>query len=169
MNKITKPTKGICKECGKEKIIVSKKYQLCQYHYKRMIFKKSSEKTVKKYKIKQISDKEKINKEKLHKTYEFIDNERPQMCEGCGKTSVPLSHSHILPKRTFKHLEADPENIRLHCYGYTGSCHEKWESLNYEKVKDMLDFEKNLLYLEKHSTVTYQKLKIQQDEYLDKN
>ena len=90
-----------------------------------------------------ISKKEQTQKRKLKKVYKEIAEERGHYCTGCGRSDVPLRHSHLIPKSRRKDLETDKRNITYHCLdmGERKGCHTIWES------KDrcmLLDYHKNL-------------------------
>ena len=57
--------------------------------------------------MKKISTKQKEVKRKLNKVYNEIAEERAHYCEGCGKSDVPLSHSHIIPRSRRADLVCD--------------------------------------------------------------
>ena len=61
--------------------------------------------------MKQISKKQsKINQE-LKKVYKEIAETRGHYCTGCGKSDVPLSHSHYIARSRRKDLETTKKNI----------------------------------------------------------
>ena len=90
-----------------------------------------------------VSKKEDKAKRKLKKVYEEIAHERGHYCTGCGRSDVPLSHSHLIPRSRRKDLEADKRNITYHCLsmGERRGCHDMWESI--ERIK-LLDYHKNM-------------------------
>jgi hypothetical protein len=98
-------------------------------------------------KIKHVSNKRAIIERELRLVYNKIDNERELCCEGCGSYVKPLSHSHLLSRYFRPDLIADPQNIRLHCFGDYNSCHEKWERGSPLDIVSMLDFRDNLMYI----------------------
>ena len=71
--------------------------------------------------MKKISKKQsKINKE-LRKVYMDILETRGHWCTGCGRSSIPLSHSHIIPRSRRADLVCDKNNITYHCLiGHNG-------------------------------------------------
>ncbi len=93
--------------------------------------------------IKKISNKQsKVNK-LLKKVYKEIAEERGHYCTGCGRSDVPLSHSHLIPRSYNKSLETNKRNITYHCLsmGDRKGCHDIWESS--ERFK-LLDYAKNM-------------------------
>ena len=90
-----------------------------------------------------VSKKEDKAKRKLKKVYEEIANERGRYCSGCGRSDVPLSHSHLIPRSRRKDLEADKRNITYHCLsiGERKGCHDMWEGI--DRIK-LLDYHKNM-------------------------
>ena len=80
------------------------------------------------------------------------------MCEGCGRGDVALSHSHILSRHHRPDLMCDKRNIRLHCFGFTGNCHQKWENFVPEQVTQMLDFVDNMEYIAQADPKIFQRM-----------
>jgi hypothetical protein len=102
----------------------------------------------KKTHINQVSKKEQLNKVKLALVYKKIDETRGLICEGCGTTNY-LSHSHLISRTERKDLEANENNIKIHCMERkdgTKGCHKRWEGTLEEK-KTLLDFEKNMKFI----------------------
>ena len=78
-----------------------------------------------------MSKKHETIKRKLIKIYKEIALERSFSCTGCGMSghSVPLSHSHIIPRSRRADLTLDKRNITYHCLSIDRKgCHDKWES-----------------------------------------
>ena len=101
-----------------------------------------------------ISKKQKdINKE-LKKVYKEIEMERGHYCSGCGRSDVPLSHSHIIPRSRRKDLITSKTNIQYLCLsmGERRGCHEMWESS--ERYK-LLCYHKNMEYILETDTEYY--------------
>lgn len=141
--------KGICKgNCSsKEKIITNKHFFLCD---------NCNRKRLKKNKWK---SKEDIIKEEVARVYKIIDANFDK-CSGCGRKGA-LSHSHLIPKSLRKDLEANINNITLHCLVRTdGSegCHSRWESNNPRKMFTLMDLEDNFLKIKELDLQYYQKL-----------
>ena len=93
--------------------------------------------------LKRVSKKQsKINK-RLKEVYKELSLERPQYCTGCGKSDVPLSHSHLIPRSYNKSLETNKDNITYHCLsmGERKGCHEIWEG---KDRSQLLDYMKNM-------------------------
>ena len=104
--------------------------------------------------MKKISSKQKEIKRKLNKVYKEIAQERAAYCEGCGRSDVPLSHSHIIPRSRRGDLVCIKDNIQYLCLsmGERKGCHEKWES----REKDqLLCYHKNLEYILEEDTEYY--------------
>tara|TARA_R100000781_G_scaffold63337_1_gene40190 strand:- start:431 stop:763 length:333 start_codon:yes stop_codon:yes gene_type:complete len=97
--------------------------------------------------MKQRTKKESKRKKELKKIYQEIMDERPHYCTGCGRSDVPLSHSHIIPISRRKDLQLEKLNITYHCLsiGNRKGCHEMWET-KYERSK-LLDYHKNIEYV----------------------
>lgn len=122
----------------------------------------------KKYSINQVSktkritchDGEVVSRAELHIKYsnvcKLIDQTREQICQGCGK-NLPLSHAHIISRAHRPDLVCDPNNIQLHCFGSYHSCHETWERGVPNQIVNMVDFERNMMYVEKVAPDLYQK------------
>ena len=86
-----------------------------------------------------------INKE-LKKVYKEIELERGHYCSGCGRSDVPLSHSHIIPRSRRPDLITDKRNITYHCLsmGERTGCHDIWEGIKRDRL---LDYPKNMEYI----------------------
>ena len=104
--------------------------------------------------MKKISDKQKKQNRKLSSVYTEIASERGHYCSGCGKSNVPLSHSHLIPRSRRKDLVTDKRNITYHCLsiGEHKGCHDLWESK--DRVK-LLDYHKNMEYILEVDTEYY--------------
>jgi diadenosine tetraphosphate (Ap4A) HIT family hydrolase len=86
-----------------------------------------------------------INKE-LKKVYKEIELERGHYCSGCGRSDVPLSHSHLIPRSRRPDLITDKRNITYHCLsmGERTGCHDIWEGIKRDRL---LDYPKNMEYI----------------------
>jgi len=86
-----------------------------------------------------------INKE-LKKVYKEIGLERGHYCSGCGRSDVPLSHSHLIPRSRRPDLITDKRNITYHCLsmGERTGCHDIWEGIKRDRL---LDYPKNMEYI----------------------
>ena len=104
--------------------------------------------------MRKISDKQKEIKKQLNKVYKEIAEERAAYCEGCGRSDVPLSHSHIIPRSRRGDLVCDKKNIQYLCLslGERVGCHSKWESRDKDKL---LCYHKNLEYVLEVDTEYY--------------
>jgi hypothetical protein len=165
--------------------IVNKKYELCEKHnwlrmnpnkteadfFNRYQFRQnknlktpSIQKNDKAYflkrtSLKSVSKKEQINKTKLNEIYKEIDRKRGLICEGCGNKNY-LSHSHLISRNDRKDLEADENNIKIHCMQRmdgTKGCHGRWEGSLKEK-QSLLDFEQNMEYIKNVDIKIYNKI-----------
>jgi DNA-directed RNA polymerase subunit RPC12/RpoP len=110
------------------------------------------------FSIKKISPKRAKRHSDLKEVYKKIDQEREPVCEGCGRGDVALSHSHLLSEYDRPDLYTDQDNIRLHCFGFYTSCHDKWERGLIHEVVLMLDFKENLDYIKSVDTKAYNKV-----------
>lgn len=103
------------------------------------------------FSIKRIRNKRADIEKELRQVYRKIDHDRPPVCEGCGRSDRPLSHSHLLSRALRPDLICQEDNIKLHCFGNWGgpdkTCHEKWADFIPHEVMGMLDFEDNMLYI----------------------
>lgn len=112
--------------------------------------------------VRKVSTKEKDNKQKLHQVYAQIDQERERFCSGCGRSDVPLSHSHIISRHQNKALESDPENIVYDCLsmGNRKGCHDRWEHASQKEKKVMLlNYEERMAYIRSKDRLLYHRLK----------
>ena len=64
--------------------------------------------------MKRVSDKQKNINKQLKKVYEDLAHERGAYCTGCGRSDVPLSHSHLIPRSRRPDLITDKRNITYH-------------------------------------------------------
>tara|TARA_R110000796_G_scaffold231287_3_gene349166 strand:+ start:3634 stop:3984 length:351 start_codon:yes stop_codon:yes gene_type:complete len=102
--------------------------------------------------MKKVSTKQAKETRELRKVYERMAEERGHYCTGCGRSDVPLSHSHIIPRSRRKDLVLDPRNITYHCLdgGIIQSnrkgCHQLWEG-NLSSKSKLLDYHANLEYI----------------------
>jgi len=111
-------------------------------------------------KLKQVSSKKKVVIDKKIAVYKIIDSTREMFCEGCGRTDVPLSHSHLIAESWNESLAAVEENIRLHCLDWEDGegCHSIYEHAEKEKIEQMHDFEENLEIIKRLDNTFYNKL-----------
>ena len=139
----TQYERGTCAECSKfDVLIVHKKRRACS----RCVAKKNVKTFIK------MSRKSKEKRNKVNRAYKKLDSTVDKICTGCGRSDVPLSRSHLVPRSANKFLADNLSNLTYHCTDYYDAvlnktvegCHSKWESHNPEKMKQLLDFEKNL-------------------------
>ena len=98
--------------------------------------------------MKKISKKQAAINRELKKVYKEIAETRGHYCTGCGRSDVPLSHSHYIARSRRKDLETDPRNITYHCLsiGERKGCHNLWEGGLSEKQR-LLDYPKAMEYI----------------------
>ena len=61
-------------------------------------------------------------KRDLNKVYKEIKEERGHYCTGCGRSDVPLSFSHLIPRSRRSDLITDKRNITFHCLSLNSFC-----------------------------------------------
>jgi diadenosine tetraphosphate (Ap4A) HIT family hydrolase len=90
-----------------------------------------------------VSKKQNKIKKQLRNVYSEIALERGHYCTGCGRSDVPLSHSHLIPRSRRPDLVTNKKNITYHCLSMNGrkGCHDMWEGKDRTKL---LDYHKNL-------------------------
>jgi hypothetical protein len=103
--------------------------------------------------MKKISAKGKQRLKDKKEAYAKFEENNDHICKGCGKYGAG-SRSHLIPISEAKELECDLDNIVWHCL----ECHQKFESHNVEIMKDMLDFELNMLYIQKTKPFYFNRL-----------
>jgi 5-methylcytosine-specific restriction endonuclease McrA len=92
-------------------------------------------------------------KRDLNKVYKEIKEERGHYCTGCGRSDVPLSFSHLIPRSRRSDLITDKRNITFHCLSLNRKgCHDMWESR--DRIK-LLDYHKNMEYILEVDTEYY--------------
>ena len=105
--------------------------------------------------MKKVSKKQAAINRKLKEVYKHIAETRGQYCTGCGRSDVPLSHSHYISRSRRKDLELDPNNITYHCLSLEKiGCHELWEGSLADKQK-LLDYHKAMEYILENDTELY--------------
>lgn len=161
-----------CKECGRWRKIVNKKYYLCQdCNWKRLhpnekpkvyVFKQASIKGVSSKKAKAIIQR--------NRTYQEIDNNEERVCSGCGSGQWPLSHSHLIPVSKRVDLESCRENIVYDCLsiGEHKGCHDRWETHSVEEMMKLNDFWERLEKIERLDREYFNQLYIKVENYLEK-
>lgn len=104
---------------------------------------------------------------KYAETCKQIDQTRPAVCQGSGRSDVPLSHSHTIPRARCKELGKteliwDPDNIELEGYEEPTSkptmAHNIWETGSVLQKYHLLNFQRKLSYIKIHDPQTYQKI-----------
>jgi hypothetical protein len=81
-------------------------------------------------------------------------------CTGCG-VKIGLSYSHLCKKIHLQDVSKyqTAENITLHCFGDSWSCHSKWESDDYNKMSSLNDFDENMKRVKSLDILRYNRLK----------
>ena len=104
--------------------------------------------------MKKISNKQKNIQRRLSTVYNQIAEERGHYCSGCGRSDIPLSHSHLIPRSRRPDLITDKRNITYHCLsmGDRTGCHDIWEG---SKRHKLLDYPKNMEYILEVDTEYY--------------
>ena len=98
--------------------------------------------------MKKVSKKQAAINRELKKVYKEIAETRGHYCTGCGRSDVPLSHSHYIARSRRKDLETDPRNITYHCLsiGERKGCHQMWEG-SLEERQRLLDYPLAMEYI----------------------
>ena len=98
--------------------------------------------------MKKVSKKQSAINRELKKVYKEIAETRGHYCTGCGRSDVPLSHSHYIARSRRKDLETDPRNITYHCLsiGERKGCHQMWEG-SLEERQRLLDYPLAMEYI----------------------
>ena len=111
------------------------------------------------FKMRKVSKKQTAINKELHKVYKEIEETRGHYCTGCGRSDVPLSHSHYIARSRRKDLETAIENITYHCLSMGGrkGCHDLWEGSISDKQK-LLDYPKAMEYILEQDTELYFKI-----------
>lgn len=151
-----------CKVCGSLKV-ENKEKALCATHNREA--RKAPAKIKPKTPLKKVSTKKAAALVKLAKTKVKKREEAVRWCEGCGRSDLPLSHSHILSVANYPHLEADPENLVYECYSERGdereySCHTITEVGTLEMQESLSNWPKKLRYILKHAPEHLEKIKL---------
>lgn len=148
-------------------LIVNKKYNLCEFHNKQRliaectkvkqeIIKSTKQYQLKRSSLKPISKNNLIKLKKKKETYDLIDQNRDQVCEGCMNSNF-LSRSHVISVNNRKDLEDDPRNIHLFCMeridGSKG-CAKRAEG-TLEERQSLLTFEEDMNYIKEKDIKLY--------------
>ena len=109
--------------------------------------------------MKAISKKQSAINRELERVYKEMELNRGHYCTGCGRSDVPLSHSHYIARSRRKDLETDINNITYHCLSIGGKegrkgCHELWEGGIADKQR-LLDYPKAMEYILEKDTELY--------------
>lgn len=78
------------------------------------------------------------------KTQKAMREQGVRWCETCGRTGIPLSHSHIIPVGQYKQFEDVAENQIYECFGSPGTCHEIWEHGTMEQRMAQATFDRKI-------------------------
>ena len=81
-------------------------------------------------------------------------------CDGCLDSHSGLTASHIIRRSKRIDLITDPRNIKKHCT----DCHDNWDSFNIERMKKLIDFDDNLLYIKEVDRLYYNRIIIKIEE-----
>jgi len=93
------------------------------------------------------------------RTCDEIRFERDPVCQGTGRTDLPLSFSHTISRKRCQQLGKselvwDKENIEVESYeppcSNPISAHNIWESASLQVKKTLLNFERKLQYIKVH-------------------
>lgn len=104
---------------------------------------------------------------RLANAYDNIKHFRPPVCQGTGRSDVPLSFSHTISQQRCKDLGKaeliiDPDNIEIEGFEERTSkptaAHNIWEDGSLEQKVKLLNFTRKLKYIKKHDNERYQKL-----------
>tara|TARA_R110001583_G_scaffold195196_1_gene370439 strand:+ start:1181 stop:1522 length:342 start_codon:yes stop_codon:yes gene_type:complete len=104
--------------------------------------------------MKQISKKQSVVNRELKKVYNELANERGHYCTGCGRSDMPLSHSHLIPRSRRADLTTDKRNITYHCLDTANrkGCHTLWEGIDRDRL---MDYPRNMEYILEVDTEYY--------------
>lgn len=111
---------------------------------------------------------------KLSITTDKIKQSRLPICQGTGRSDVPLSFSHTISQARCKELGKteliwDEDNIELEGFEAPTSnpvaAHNIWEVGSIDKKIMLLNFERKLQYIAKHDPEHYTKLLFQIEDY----
>ena len=96
-------------------------------------------------------------------TQERILNTRIAVCQGTGRTDLPLSFSHTISRARCKKIGKteliwDENNIEVESMGSSDSAHEIWEHGDLQSKTSLINFKRKLDYIELHDQETYKKI-----------
>ena len=108
------------------------------------------------FKMRAVSKKQSAINRELKRVYKEIEETRGHYCTGCGRSDVPLSHSHYIARSRRKDLETDISNITYHCLsiGERKGCHQLWEGGLSDKQR-LLDYTRAMEYILEKDTELY--------------
>lgn len=172
------PDQDWCKDCGLLLFIANKHYGLCadcnykrthhgetraqvaqRRHRERLARTQPQPVPKRRARPKRTSAKKQLRDDAMHVAYAQIDATRDPVCSGCDRGDVALSHSHLLSQKQRTDLAADPDNIKLHCFGDHYSCHDVWERAVPAELAQMRDLRENLRYIAANDRHRYEWLK----------
>lgn len=105
--------------------------------------------------------------ERLKVAYKSIDQAREPICQGTGRSDLPLSHSHTISQARCKQLGKteliwDEDNIELEGFhepsSFPTAAHNIWEVGSLQQKKTLLNFTRKLQYIKLHDPEIYRKL-----------
>lgn len=113
------------------------------------------------------SDGEVVSQAEINRRYQKVCKEiileRENVCEGTGRTDLPLSNSHTISQRRCKQLGKTEliwakDNIFLESMGDSTSAHFIWENEEFGEKEKLINFELKLEYIKIHDVEMYQKI-----------
>lgn len=116
------------------------------------------------------SDGRRVTKQEINRNYvkvcREIELERPKVCEGTGRTDLPLSFSHTISRSRCQQIGKteliwDKANIEVESMQEPCSkpeaAHNTWSDAPLEDKKKLLNFERKLEYIKKHDPELWMK------------
>lgn len=138
--------------------IVNKVRGLCFEHNELRLKKIRGEKKAKP--LAQVSKKESVLKDSMHKMYQEMDSELDPICSGCNNGSKPVQHSHILPQSGFPQFKDKRWNVVYDCQ----DCHDIWESKDLSKMSTLLNFEERMEVVKTYAPNLYNVFKLKTND-----
>lgn len=148
-----KAKKKICKSCGEERYIWSRKYGCKECSIKKQSQNATTKKSIRKTSEKQQVSNTKVKAAKSTLLATHLAEYNHFFCYSCGNTQGRIDISHLVPIGYNKSLEAQVSNLTFHCE----NCHQEWEHLTKE-IKDFKDFKELLSRVEKLDKSYYNKI-----------
>lgn len=136
----------ICKGCGYKRIIVNKKYYLCQECNRKRLH---PEKPIKK--IRKVSARKKVEHENLKQVYAEIEGN----CFFCGSPNN-LTNAHIIRRSYSERLITDNRNIVHACM----RCHNTFDNGTVEEIRQLPNLNKILKKMEQLDRFYYERFKL---------